>query len=200
MELIFGSQTVQFETMPSVKEIIEKINELMTDQYYFSHLVVDGVEVYEEPENYLFERLVTTSRIEVIAKTIREYVNELLLISKDYIKRAIPELTVLADGFYQNATAAEWKNFSEMLEGVQWLNQMTLLINNSKERPLNWDEIINLSAKLKSELENLEEAVGNKDNILIADIMQYELLPLYEGLESEIHTTLVTEGYHHDFN
>jgi len=200
VELIFGSQTVQFETMTSVKEIIEKINELMTDQYYFSHLVVDGVEVYEEPENYLFERLVTTTKIEVIAKTYREYVNEVLIMSKDYIKRSIPELSVLADGFYQNPTASDWTNFSDMLEGVQWFNQMILLINNLKERPLNWDEIINLSSKLKSELENLEEAVENKDYILIADIIQYEILPLYEGFESEIHTTLITEGYHHDFN
>lgn len=200
MELIFKNKKVQFDQLSSVEEIIEKINELLGDQYYYSHLIVDGEEIYEEPESYLLDYLASISTMEVATKTVREFVNDVLIMAEDYLTRAIPEMTVLTDNFYQNPNSDNWEEFSSMLEGMQWLNEMTDLIDKAKERPGNWDECIKYAAQLEMELKNLEEAVKNTDHVLMADIIQYELLPIYEALQAEFNTTIDTEGKRYDLN
>lgn len=48
---------IEYKQPPSSEEIIQTINELIQAEHFFSHLIVNGVEVYEEPESYLFEEL-----------------------------------------------------------------------------------------------------------------------------------------------
>jgi len=200
VELIFKNETVQLEQLLSVEEIIQKIDELLANQYYYSHLIVNGEEIYEELESYLLKSLESIVSIEVVVKTVREFVNEVLIISADYLIGAIPEMTLLADGFYQKPTSENWKIFSEMLEGMLWLNKSIDLIDKAKVRPENWNECIQLAVQLQLELKNLEEAIENTDNVLIADIIQYELLPIYEALQTEFNTTIDTEGERYDLN
>lgn len=200
MELIFKDQIIQYKELPSVEEIIQKINELLIDNYYYSHFIVDGQVVYEDPEQYLLEELSAISKLEVIGRTAAEFTNDILLTAEEYLKRAKPEMTDLAEGFYQNPGTEHWTNFSDMLEGIQWLNQIILSIDGINEQPGNWNAYLNLAAKLEMELGNLEEAVENSDYVLIADIIQYELIPLYESLINEINTTIDTEGTRNDVN
>lgn len=200
MELIFKNKIVQYDELPSPEEIMTKINELLTDQYYYSHLIVDEVEVYEEPESYFLKRQESISTIEIAVKTVQEFVNEVLIMADNYLKRAIPEMKVLADGFYQNPKADKWNDFSVMLEGMQWLNQLVDSIDKAKERPGNWNECIKHAFQLEIELKNLEKAVVNIDSVLIADIIQYELLPVYEALRVEFNKSIDTEGELYDFN
>lgn len=200
MELIFKNQTVQFAELASVEEVIEKIYELLADQYYYSHLIVDGKEIYEQLESFLIESLESISTIELVVKTVREFVDEVLIMAKNYLTDAIPEMTSLADGFYQYPTSENWGEFSNMLEGMQWLNQTISLIDKAKERPTNWNECIKLAAEFEMELKNLEQAVENTDSVLIADIIQYELLPVYKALLIEVNTTIDTEVTRNDLN
>lgn len=200
MELIFKNETLQFDELPSVEEIIEKINELLANQYYYSHLIVDGEEIYEDPESYLLESLESIATIEVAVKTVREFVNGVLIMASDYLEGTIPNMTALSEGFYQNPNSNNWGEFSNMLEGMQWLNQTIDLIDKVKERPENWDECIKLAVQLQIELKNLETVVENADNVLIADIIQYEILPLYEAIQEEFNRTIDTEVERNDLN
>ncbi|WP_312470765.1 hypothetical protein [Neobacillus sp.] len=200
MKLIFENQTIHFDRFPSVEEIFDKIKEFLSDQYFFSHLKIDGEEVYDDPESYLLECLESISIIEVVVKTIHEFVNEVLHMTDDYLKRAIPEITTVADGFYQSPSSNNWTDFSNMLEGIQWLIQMVELIDKTNERPANWDECIKITTKFEMELASLVEAVKNTDHILIADVLQYELLPLFETLETEVKNTIDIEGKRNDIN
>lgn len=200
MKLLIAEQTIHFDKQPSVEELVAKINELLTDDYYFSHLIVDGLDVFEEPEPYLADELPHIAELEVVAQTAAQLINNSLLTAEDYLKRAQPEMTVLADCFYQQPSAEQWASFSDMLEGMQWLHQIIASIDGMKAKPSNWDEYLKLAATLEVELKNLEEAVENSDTVLMADMIQYELLPLYESLGKEIQTTIDTEGTRDDVN
>lgn len=200
MELIIKGNIIQFDKLPTAEEIVGKINELLSHKYYYSHLIVDGEEIYDDPENYLFQSLESITRIEVAVKTVQEFVNEVLIMAMDYFLVAIPEMTVLADGFYKNPTSEDWMSFSSMLEGMQWLNHSIDLIDKAKERPMNWDECIKLAVQLQMELKNLEDAIENTDYVLIADIILYELLPIYKDLQTEFITTIDTEVERYDLN
>lgn len=200
MELIFQQHQFEYKKTPSSDEVIEKINELLNQNDYFSHFIADGIEIYEEHETYLNLNLDRIEKLEVITKTEREFVNDILLSAEDYLKRAKPELATLPDEFYANPTPDTWTTFSQFIEGVQWLDEMLSVVGNSNERPKNWDMYAELSQSMQAELANLGEAVENGDNVLIADIIQYELISNFEALEAEIEKTIDTEGMRYDLN
>lgn len=195
MQLIFKEHKIRFDEDCSVEIIIEKINDLLEEKYYFSHFVADGEEVFEEAKSYLDDQWKQINRLEIIAKSVQEFVIDLLLEGNSYVKRAKVEMKSLAEAFYNLPSSETWTNFTYMLDGIQWLNQVITLIDGVKVSPENFNEYLKLSSHLDVEVKSLGEAVGNKDTILIADIIQYELIPIYEALEKEIQTTLDSEGY-----
>ena len=200
MELLFLEETITLEQRVTAKDVIEKIQSLLGVKYYYSHLVVDGETIYEDPLYYLEEHLSRTKCIEVIVKTPREFINDLMLTAEAYIKGAKPEIEVLIEAFYQNPTSENWSQFSQLLEGIQWLNQITVLIEKIPEKPRNWTAFIEKATALEAALRNLQEAVENNDSILIADMIQYEILPVMEAIGNKIQQTIDTEGYRHDIN
>jgi len=145
MKLIFQEQQFKFDKTPSSDEVVEKINELLKENYYFSHFIVDGIEIYEDHEDYLTVNLDRIEKLEVIAKTEKEFLNELLLSAEDYLKRAKPELASLPDGFYSNPSPEIRSSFSQLMEGLQWLDEMLSVIDKSNERPTDWDLCMGLS-------------------------------------------------------
>lgn len=200
MKLLFQKQIVELEQPISVEEIIENINHLLGRKYYFSHLLADGAEVTESPEEYLVEKSIYIKKLEIIAIDAKEFINDLLLSSEEYVERAIPHLDDLADAFYHDPTAKNWLTLDELLEGLQWLSAMITTIDQSIVRPANWGTVIEQATDLQDELENLEEALENTDTVLIADMLQYEIQPTFEVYREEIKTAIDTEGMRHDLN
>lgn len=200
MKLLFIEQVVEFEQNLTVEEIIEKINELLGNQFYFSHLVIDGKEVIEAPEDYLLQNLTHITELEVIAVEAKQFVGELLLSSEEYVERAVPHITDLSDAFYHHPNQENWISLSELFEGIQWLASMISTIDQSIIRPKNWDVVVEAATTLQNELGELEEALENTDTILVGDILQYEILPAFETFGTEIKLAIDTEGIRYDLN
>lgn len=200
MELIFHEQQFDFNKKPSPDEVVAKINDLLKSNYYFSHFIVDGTEVYEDHENYLIMNIDRIEKLEVIAKTEKEFMNDILLSTEDYLKRAKPELASLPDGFYSNPSPEIQASFGQLMEGLQWLEEMLAVVEKSKECPDGWDRCMDLSQSMKDEIVSLSEAVENSDNVLIADIIQYEFIPLFESLEIEIGNIIDAVGTRHNLS
>lgn len=200
MEMICNGQAIEISQGASADEIIEKINEVLEKGHYFSHFVADGEEVYEEHERYLEQRAGKIKKLEVIAKQEKEFVNDLLLAGDEYIKRALPELSILAEEFSENPDAGTWAKLNDLLGGLQWLDEMLMAIGRSGTVPANWQGYLNISAKMQEEIKELAEAMENEDNVLIGDIIQYELQPVFETFAEEINVTIDNEGTRHDLS
>jgi len=200
VELVFQEQQIEFNKILSSDEVITKINELLDENYYFSHFIADGTEIYEDHESYLNVNLDRIGKLEIIAKTEKEFMNDILLSAEDYLKRAKPELAALTDGFYSNPTDETHTNSSQLMDGLQWLDEMLALIVNSNERPPNGEIYVELTQTLQTGIVQLGEAMENSDNVLIADIIQYELTPTFEQLEVAIGETIDTVGTRYDLS
>jgi len=200
VELVFQEQQIEFNKIPSSDEVITKINDLLNENYYFSHFIADGTEIYEDHEAYLNVNLDRIEKLEIIAKTEKEFMNDILLSAEDYLKRAKPELVALTDGFYSNPTAETHTSFGQLMDGLQWLDEMLALVAVSSERSLNGEAYAELRQTLQTEIAQLGEAVENSDNVLIADIIQYELIPVFEQLETIIGESIDTVGTRHDLS
>ena len=194
MKLIIGEQQIVLDKKITSDEVIGKINEYLAEGYYFSHFIVDGVEVFDEHEEYLNLNLDRIRELEVVAKTEKEFMNDVLFSTEDYLKRAKPELSVLATEFTATPTAETWANFEMLLEGAGWLTDMLTVIGDSNERPANWETYVKLSAKLQGELAKLAESVEQEQLGQISDSIQNDLLLIYESLEAEVGKTIDSEG------
>ncbi len=200
MELIFQEQKIELKAPVTIITVIKKINELIEEGFYFSHFIADEKEVYENHEEFLNLHIDTIQRLEIIAKTVEEFTNDVLLSTESYIDRAMPMLPNLSDEFYNNPTSKTWNQFEQLLEGLQWLNGMMAILNDREEKLSNWSAYEEVKTSLQEELENLGEAVENGDYVLIGDIIQHEILPSFEALKEVAQTTIDTEGTRPNLN
>lgn len=200
MKLIFLQQIIKFNIKPTTENVFEKINGLLSKDYYFSHFIADGIEVHEGHEEYLNQNIKEIENIEIIAKTVKEFVNDILLSAESYINRATPELGTLSEEFFDNPNADSWSRFSQLIEGLQWLTDMLTLIGDSNGKPLNWARYVEVSNDMKGILKNLEEALQNEDHVLIGDLIQYEIIENFKALGEEIQKSIDVEGTRYDLS
>lgn len=199
LELIFKERTIKLKKAQT-DEIIESINTLVGDEYYFTYFIADSLRIYEDHVSYLKENADNIHRLEIMAKPAKEFINDLLLSADEYIERAVPELSPLTEEFYGNPKPEAWLTLDQLLGGLQWIDQLLIIVGKSVAVPSNWEEYLLISRTIQEEIRNMAEAIENEDSILIGDIINYELLPNFEALKKEINTTIDQEGIRHDLN
>ena len=188
---ILGNNYEFTNELSSIDLVLNKIVEnLDGTDFYLSHLLIDGVELFSDFDSYIAEYIEYIQEIKVEVLTIKDFLNEIFSSAEEYLLRALPEVEILTNEFYQNSSGHTWEKLQLLLEGLQWLNQMILIVDQEKQKPDNWNHYIEYSSKLAVELKSLEEGLVNNDNILIADIIQYEINPLMRNLKDEITRTI----------
>lgn len=200
MKLIIGEQHIEYNETPSVDEVIERINESVLEGYYFSHFIFNGTEVYDEHEEYLESNLDGITELEVVIKTEKEFMNDVLLSAEEYLQRAIPDVSTLATNFNRVPTSETWDRFEMLLGGVEWLNDMLKVVCNSSERPSNWQMYQQLTSNMQAELSKLGKAVEKKKNVQISTIIKNGLLPIFERLEKKFGETIDSEFVRKNLN
>ncbi|WP_054859880.1 hypothetical protein [Gracilibacillus sp. JCM 18860] len=91
MKLILNNdeKIVELNSLRSVDEVIEKINNLLNNKLILSHLVIDGKDLYNDIEQYLDRYLATITTVQIIAKSKKEFINDTLDSAEKYINQAI---------------------------------------------------------------------------------------------------------------
>ncbi|GEN82992.1 hypothetical protein SLU01_13040 [Sporosarcina luteola] len=200
MKLIIGEQQFEYTGQPTAEDVIERINENLAKGLYFSHFVADGKEIYDEHEEFLERKLGEIEELHVIIKTEKEFMNDVLLSAEEYLKRAIPEVRVLADEFNRVPTGDTWDRFELLVGGAGWLNDMLQVVSNSEERPTNWKTFHELTSSLQAEVSKLGKAVEKKKNGEIATILKKGFFPIFEQLEKKFGETIDSEFVRKNLN
>lgn len=174
-------------TASAVAELVTDINQTITEtDLVFSHLQIDGVDVYENHYEYLLEKVGTLQDIHVILKTKSEVAAELQGSMNDYLKRALPIIEQLSEQFYQGATAEAWNEFTNLIDGLQWImSALDMLRQHADEEAANYYKEVH--SKLSSILEELMEATEAQDTVTIADMIQYEIAESLTELKQNVH-------------
>lgn len=194
MKLQIGEQQIDYKKKPSVEDVIGRINEELTEGYYFSHFIADGMEVYDEHEEYLESRLGQIKVLEVVIKNEKQFMNDVLLSAEEYVHRAMPEIEVLVEEFQAGPTADTWGNFELLLGGASWLIDMLELMEKSNERPSNWTQFEQQAAIMQQEVKKLLTAVDQNNHKQIAEVIQQGLLPVCKELEVLIGQAIDVNG------
>ncbi len=202
MQVKILDRVFTYENEPAVLErIFDTINEFLADTgLIFSHLKVDDTEVYADHYNYLKERIDRIELIEVEVRTVSEMLRDVLLTAEEYLEQALPEIELLAAEFYQGPSEESWARFQQLLEGVEWLNQLVTMIDQNKAKPGNWQDYTVMVDRLRDELQNLEEALENQDYVVMGDLLNYEIIPCFQEFRAIIKKTNTDEGKKNDLH
>ncbi|NYB72635.1 hypothetical protein HZF24_00610 [Sedimentibacter hydroxybenzoicus DSM 7310] len=180
-----------------IEDIFNGINEyLHKEDLQFSHLIIDGEEIYDNFDGYIIEKIKDIKKIEVIALSLSEIVDESLKSAEQYSKNAIPIINKLAEEFYQKPDENTWSHLTDLFEGIQWIIQSLTEINSiesSDEIIVDyevWDEYVQEISKFNDIVFELENAVLNKDNILIGDVLLYEIVPIFEVMVEKLNSLI----------
>lgn len=181
-------------------DIFNEINNIISNEnLVFSHLIIDGIDIYEDHYDYFMDNIKFIEEVKVVAKTVKEILEEIILSTIDYIERAMPEIEILADEFYKEPSKESWHKLTELIGGIKWIIDSFAIIDNTLELKDIVDsyEEWNLYAKYIYELGELmgefEEILENNDLVSIADILSYEIVPLFKGMQEKLEKLVLEE-------
>ncbi|RXT04472.1 hypothetical protein [Ammoniphilus sp. CFH 90114] len=191
---LLGESFIIPNEVKGLEQLFKEIGQLTRDSNLsLSSMIIDGIEVFEDYNGYIHERIESIQIIEVVLQTIEEMGNQILKSTADYLERAIPELNGLSDEFYQGPNNQTWGKFEQFLEGLQWISDTFSLMKGNQKLNDNLEQILTINQKVLNELAKLEEAVSSSDFTLVGDILTYEIVPLLEQLLNKLKTSVVQE-------
>ncbi|WP_182199661.1 hypothetical protein [Paraliobacillus salinarum] len=202
MKLIIDQQAMELKNERSAIDYIYTCIKEKLDQSdkKFSHMILDGQEIYEDFEDEIVEQINTLENVEIVFLTLKELMNETYLTGESYLARALPEIKATVDLFYQGGIEQAWDNLEQILFALQWIDQLVESIEKSEHQPTNWNDYLIIITSIRAELVQLEEGIRLKDNILIADILNYELVPALENLKETFTKSIDLEGERRNAN
>lgn len=197
MQLNYNNEYFQIDnTISSINTIFEKVNNTLENKnIVFSHLIIDGVEVYVNHEEHIKTRINEIETIEIVTRNVKEMIWDTMESIHSYLQRAIPALTELVDESYENFSKKSWDGINQLAEGMQWILQFMEVTRTAPQQPVNWKEMEKSLQQCETSFAQLLEAVEAKDTILISDILSYEVTPAYESLEKNLAVSLDDEEY-----
>jgi len=201
MKIHILDKTLEYENnMKAYDKLSSYIDDLVNkSNLIFSHLIIDGVEIYEDYYDYFFDNIKNIEEVTVITKTVKEMYREIILSTVDYIERAVSQIEILSNEFYKTPSRDSWTKLADLIDGIKWIMDTFMIIDNNKQLKdlVNSYEEWNLYAKdiysLKELLGEFEEVLENSDYVSIADILSYELIPLFKEMKDKLEKVALEE-------
>ncbi|MPW24777.1 hypothetical protein GC105_03100 [Alkalibaculum sp. M08DMB] len=194
MYIHIQNEVIEFKNdIQLIEEIFSTINNcLEKESLEFSHLIIDNNSIYDNFYDNFVQNIDNIQKVEVAIKTITDLVNDTLLSTFKYIENAMPLISELAEEFYQKTNEDTWSQLSDMLEGLQWIIETLTNIDEIKDLKtiVNdysiWNEYVQAVSNLTNIVPELETAMIGKDIILIADILLYEMIAVFENMHAKL--------------
>lgn len=164
----------------TLPELLEEFKSKFDDEIIHS-IQINEVEVNEK---YLKESLIDKdeiNKIEFFTKKTSSLINETLDEANEYLPK-LRKGTEQTASLFRNSDNEAIKNYHLILNGLEWyieaLSQITSLINN-KNYYQKGQKMIN---EINKTLSDLMVAYNKEDFVLVADILEYEIVDIIENL------------------
>lgn len=178
--------------LSAIEQLFTAIEENLKDTgYAFTSLTIDGEKIESDYVLYLSQRINEIQEIEVGVESFRTILAEIMASAAEYLERARPEVEKLSAEFYQGPTEESWDKFSQLLEGLQWLLEVVTTVESYQPEKQNAP---GRSGEFNDKIKQLQEALQNSDHVLLGDLLQYEIAPLFFSLKQEIQEYLMREN------
>lgn len=172
----------------NAKEIMDQVEaHIRKENLLFNNIVIDGVEVYENFEEYLQERATENSEMEVITITSEELLNHFIHQFTEIQKELEEEAEELSLLFYRNLQTQEnWEQVVLIVEKAYSLLQVAediILLQGGIENVMPFLTSENVK-ELGGILHLFYPALEEREVIYLADLLHFELVAFLLKLQS----------------
>lgn len=171
--IIDGQQEQSFGVSPSLQSVFD----LIKNQSRFVRQVhMDGIEVKESDLRSRKIKVKEDSVIEIVTGSLDELIEDTMQSVLDYTPNLYQALEGIVKQFQVGNIAAGASLFVKTVEGISWNCSILSDLANLQPGP---SVIHELNESFSEAIPKLLEAWESEDYVLMADIIQYETLPLF---------------------
>lgn len=184
---IFENNVLLYNQHEAVEHIMKAISMQAEEKsLIFSHMIIDGVEVYDDPMSYIEHNFNHIEEIEAILKTEEEVLGQYVLELYSILYQGLPQIVNLGKLFTVNINDKIWDEMDSFLKEMGILiNVYNELLANyqtltNKFAQINWHAIDNEFNIFTGAIAAMGTYIENQDTVVIADLILYEVLPAME--------------------
>jgi MarR-like DNA-binding transcriptional regulator SgrR of sgrS sRNA len=172
-----------------VRDILDAIlQEVDGSKYFISRLLIDGKEVSANAEDINALPVAGIATLEVDVNLLNESLVKNVSNAQNYLKRLLPGIEKASELFRNENEIEANKFFVQIIDGIDWFSQVLQVVVAAQGFSL--DEISIDGKTMKERHDQLTDltlrmvdANKNRDWVLLADLLEYEILPYYEEWE-----------------
>jgi hypothetical protein len=152
---------------------------------YIRRMWLNGKESPSDDREALQKNPSDIDSLEVELANLKDLVATNIANALDYLKKLIPGFEQAADLFRTGNEQEANKYYLQILDGIDWFSQVVSVIMQPDENetglPDADDENLQVRQKKLTDLmSQMLEANENQDWVLLADILEYEMVPFYK--------------------
>ena len=156
---------------------------------YIRQMWLDGKEFPSDDREALQKNPSDIDSLEVELANLKDLVATNIANALNYLKKLIPGFEQAADLFRTGNEQEANKYYLQILDGIDWFSQVVSVImqpeDGEAELPDADGESLQVRQKKLTDLmSQMLEANQNKDWVLLADILEYEMVPFYKDWEN----------------
>lgn len=178
--IVYETGTLELNQLETDVDSYLRKGDLIIDSF-----LVDGVEIFEEPYQYIQNNLQEIQLVEVRCKHKEVFIRELIISLYGYVERALPEVDELSEQFYKGFNSQSWEQVIQLVEGLSWINQTLVFIVGNGFLEEEFSRI-----DLATTISAFENALGIQDFVLAGDVLQYEMIPVFHTIKKSIETNV----------
>ena len=168
---------LKVETLEAMLDMIVK----NTPGSYIRRIWLDQKEFPPDDRETLHKKPADINSLEVELADLKDLVATNLSNALDYLEKLIPGFDQAADLFRTGSEQEANKYYIQILDGMDWFSEVVNIVMRSEGEGQEPENSLKLrQAKLTDLMSQMLEANKNQDWVLLADILEYEMIPFYE--------------------
>ncbi|HIL27525.1 MAG TPA: hypothetical protein EYG21_09135 [Nitrospinaceae bacterium] len=177
-------ETISFmgETLGDLLSHIEKVG--VTQGNVVRSIKIDGQESSPDSSEAQRTQISEIATLEVEVSTLADMINKNIENADAYLIRLIPGIEKSVELFRMGNEQEANKFFVKIVDGIDWFSQVLDIILTAKEispdTVFEGKSIQDRRTSLVDLTQQMVDANKNQDWVLLADLLEYEILPYYQ--------------------
>ena len=156
---------------------------------YIRRMWLDDKEFPSDDREALQKSPSDIDSLEVELANLKDLVATNIANALDYLKKLIPGFEQAADLFRTGNEQEANKYYLQILDGIDWFSQVVSVIMKPDDGKTELPDADGESLQVRQEkltdlMSQMLEANQNQDWVLLADILEYEMVPFYKDWEN----------------
>jgi hypothetical protein len=147
---------------------------------YIRRIWLDGQEASSNTQDTLKTSTASVELLELELALLQDLVSNNLTNAKQYLEKLISGFQKAADLFSMGNEQEANQYYLQILDGIDWFSQVILTIVNAQVDIFKEQTLEERQKKLTDLMVQMLEANKNQDWVLMADLLEYEMIPFYK--------------------